>query len=808
MALQIKRGTNAFRLTQTLLQGEPFFVTDAVSLGITPFWIGNGTTLGGIATMNANNFDELLDINVINPVANNVLQYNADGTWRNSANLTVTGTASVAGALTASGAVTVAGVINSNGGVSGGAATHSTGTFTGNVSAVNVTASGDISVNGGDITSTSATANLFNDFNHTSINIGNAATGTVFLGNSGNTTSVKGALTVGGNLTVNGTTTSVNSTIVNIKDEMIVLNYGETGTGVTPNTRRAGVQVARGTSASVSIQYNEQTDQWELTNDGTNFSPIALGSGYSSTTDISAKSVSTTDYLKVLNTGTTNYISQTTAQHTAKWTLDDAPDTYKLSLDNVDKITVGASATNIVNPTTITGDTTITGNATVSGSLTAGSLSLSGDPTFSGTVRTGNNIIMNSSVTGAPSANATITVERGTSTDATFAWNETYDWWNASNSLYVNDSIIAGNSLAANGERITLNNDGGALNGAEGLYITRPANAYGGQATAPASIIWNEASSEWRVYSPPASGSPYTWTVIGKTELNDLTDVAISSVAKGQLLSYTGSQWVNTNTLSADSTANRLNLEINSSTAGVTNSMVVRKNFGATNYANGDGTGIRFEVGSTSQGITNFAGLNATYSSTLPSVNFSTSIDNGVTFTDVVNFTSELANLPGNVRINGNKVYDSTNAVALEYVRTGSGSSAYNTAKFNTGANNYGLGANFLNLDSIAEHNTSSLTTTATTTTVMDSWPLAGWRSAKYLIQISNGSNHQMWEGMMIHDGTSIKITAYGDLRTGSANLATVTAGINTTTSRAELRVTPVNATQTKFKATKTLIAV
>lgn len=809
MALQIKRGTNAFRLTQTLLQGEPFFVTDAVSLGITPFWIGNGTTLGGIATMNANNFDELLDVNVINPVANNVLQYNADGTWRNSANLTVTGTASVAGALTASGAVTVAGAINSNGGITGGAATHTTGTFSGNVSAVNVTASGDISVNGGDITSTSANVNLFNDYNHTSINIGNAATGTVFLGNSGNTTTVKGALTVGGNLTVNGTTTSVNSTIVNIKDEMIVLNYGETGSGVTPNTRRSGVQVARGSLASVSIQYNEQTDQWELTNDGTNFSPIALGSGYSSTTDIAAKSVSTTDYLKVSNTGaSTNYISQTTAQHTAKWTLDDTPDTYKLSLDNTDKITVGATATTIVNPTTITGDTTITGNATVSGSLTAGNLSLSGDPTFSGTVRTGNNIIMNSSVTGTPSANATITVERGTSTDATFAWNETYDWWNASNSLYVNDSIIAGNSLAANGERITLNNDGGALNGGEGLYITRPANSYGGQANAPASIIWNEASSEWRVYSPPASGSPYTWTVIGKTELNDLTDVAISSAAKGQLLSYTGSQWANTNTLSADSTANRLNLEINTSTAGVTNAMVMRKNFGAGNYANGDGTGIRFEVDSDGQANAVYAGINTTYSTTLPSINFSTTIDNGTNYTDVVNFTSELANFSGNVRINGNKIYDSTNAVALEYIRTGSGSSAYNTAKFNTGANNYGLGANFLNLDSIAEHNTSSLTTTATTLTVMDSWPITAWRSAKYLIQISNGSNHQMWEGMMIHDGTNIKITAYGDLRTGSANLATVTAGINTTTGRAELRVTPVNASSTKFKATKTLIAV
>jgi hypothetical protein len=899
MALQLKRGTNAFRLTQTLLAGEPFFVTDAITLGLTPFWIGDGATLGGVAAMDANTLNELTDVNAATPANKDLLQYNSStGSWTNSQNLNVAGTTTltggvtasgavtVAGAVTAAGAVTVAGVLTSTGGITGGAATHTTGTFSGNVSAVNITTSGNLAVNSGNVTSTNATANLFNDYNHTSINIGNAATGTVFLGNTGNTTTVKGALTVGGNLTVNGTTTSVNSTVVNVKDEMITLNFGETGTGVTPSTRRAGIQVARGTSASVSIQWNEQTDQWELTNDGNNYSPIALGSGFSSTTDMVTKSITLADYLKVLTAGPSNYITQQTANNVIKWTLNDNSSsvdsptkTYKLSYNNVDKFFVSNERTSLTgSQIDLNGSTTIGGQTTINSSLTVGD---SGTPnstpsTLYGPIRTGNSLIFNYNpelVT--PSSNATITVDRGTSTDATFAWNEGNDRWTASDSLYVNNNIINGGDITtygniySNGNTLTLNNDQGSLltdgsYGYMGLTLNRQADVYGNQR--PARINWNESTRLWEFHSPDQYGGGVTITNPGASTsairsaisagtgisynnstgvitnsitqytdalarsavsagtgisynsstgvislssgLDPLTDVAITSVAKGQLLSYTGSQWVNTNTLSADSTTNRLNLEINSSTAGVTNSMVVRKNFGATNFANGDGTGIRFEVDSTSQDAIDFAGFNATYSSTAPSFNFSTRPNTSTDYIDVANFNSDQARFAGSVKIDGNKIYDSTNAVALEYVRTGSGSSAYNTAKFNTGSNNYGLAANFVNLDNNVEYNTSSLTTTATTVAVLDSWPLAAWRSAKYTIQISNGTNHQMWEGMMIHDGTNIKITAYGDLRTGTANLATVSASLNTATGKAQLLVTPVYATSTKFRASKMLIAI
>lgn len=49
MALQIRRGTNAQRLLYTPLAGELVFVTDYVTAGVDPIYVGDGSTLGGSA---------------------------------------------------------------------------------------------------------------------------------------------------------------------------------------------------------------------------------------------------------------------------------------------------------------------------------------------------------------------------------------------------------------------------------------------------------------------------------------------------------------------------------------------------------------------------------------------------------------------------------------------------------------------------------------------------------------------------------------------------------------------------------------
>jgi hypothetical protein len=77
-------------------------------------------------------------------------------------------------------------------------------------------------------------------------------------------------LIVTGNLTVSGTTTVINTETISLADNIITLNSDETGTP----TQNAGLEIERGTSANVFIRWNESTDTWETTNDGTTFSRL------------------------------------------------------------------------------------------------------------------------------------------------------------------------------------------------------------------------------------------------------------------------------------------------------------------------------------------------------------------------------------------------------------------------------------------------------------------------------------------------------------------------------------------------------
>ena len=79
-----------------------------------------------------------------------------------------------------------------------------------------------------------------------------------------------GTVVIAGNLTVNGTTTTVNSNTVEIGDAIITLNSDETGAP----SQNAGLEVERGTSANVFLRWNEATDVWEITEDGSNYYSI------------------------------------------------------------------------------------------------------------------------------------------------------------------------------------------------------------------------------------------------------------------------------------------------------------------------------------------------------------------------------------------------------------------------------------------------------------------------------------------------------------------------------------------------------
>ncbi len=96
-----------------------------------------------------------------------------------------------------------------------------------------------------------------------------ASAGSITIGLPSNVT-IGQDLTVTGNLTVQGNTTTLNTETLTVEDNIIVLNSGVTA---SPSTN-AGIQVERGTSTNVEIRWNETSDKWEFTNDGTNYTEL------------------------------------------------------------------------------------------------------------------------------------------------------------------------------------------------------------------------------------------------------------------------------------------------------------------------------------------------------------------------------------------------------------------------------------------------------------------------------------------------------------------------------------------------------
>lgn len=95
-------------------------------------------------------------------------------------------------------------------------------------------------------------------------------TGNLTLDSAGGTTTVDDNLIVTGNLTVSGTTTTLNTETLTVDDNIIVLNNNVTAAP----TENAGIEIERGTSTNVLVRWNEANDKWELTNDGTTYGNI------------------------------------------------------------------------------------------------------------------------------------------------------------------------------------------------------------------------------------------------------------------------------------------------------------------------------------------------------------------------------------------------------------------------------------------------------------------------------------------------------------------------------------------------------
>lgn len=134
--------------------------------------------------------------------------------------------------------------------------------------------------------------------------------------------SISGALTVAGNFSVNGTTTFVNTANMSIKDNIITVNKGEAGSGVS--LRYAGIDVDRGDLARQRLVWDETVGKWVAgqTNQEVALAtePFVTAAIASSTSSVSKSSLglsnvdNTSDANKPVSTATVAAISAETSR--------------------------------------------------------------------------------------------------------------------------------------------------------------------------------------------------------------------------------------------------------------------------------------------------------------------------------------------------------------------------------------------------------------------------------------------------------------------------------------------------------------
>ena len=177
-------------------------------------------------------------------------------------------------------------------------------------------------------------------------------------------------------------------------------------------------------------------------------------------------------------------------------------------------------------------------------------------------------------------------------------------------------------------------------------------------------------------------------------------------------------------------------------------------------------------------------------------------------FVGVVTATSFVGDVTGDVTGNADTATNSTqlNSQAASYYLD------YNnfTNKPTIPTNNNQLtnGAGYLTASTLltdGAFSSATATTTTTSQTAVDTFAAATYRSVKYQIQITRGSEYHITEVFIVHDGTTSYGTEYATIKTGSS-LASFDTDIDSGNVR--LLATPTSSSSTVFKLVRTLIKV
>ena len=342
------------------------------------------------------------------------------------------------------------------------------------------------------------------------------ASGDLTIDSAGGTVTIDDNLTVTGNLTVSGTTTSINTETLTVDDNIIVLNNNATG---APSAN-AGIEVERGSSTNVALRWNETSDKWELTEDGSAYKDIA-------TEDyVDAQSIASLDDIGNV-TAPTPTSGDFLKYNGSAWVNDaidlstDTTGSYVASLTAGTGVTLTNNSGEGATPTIAIGQAVGTGDSVTFVNVTA---ALTGNASTATTLATTRAIEVSGDVTGTANFDGSAAINIVTTIAANSVALGTDTTGN-----YVSD--------VTSGTGITVTHTPG-----EGSSASVAINATLDQlsnVTAPSPsdgqfLKYVAASSAWEPAAVPTINT-----------LDDVGDVTITGASSGQFLKWNGSAWVN-----------------------------------------------------------------------------------------------------------------------------------------------------------------------------------------------------------------------------------------------------------------------
>lgn len=199
-----------------------------------------------------------------------------------------------------------------------------------NPSTNSMTLSGDLAVNGGDLTTNQTTFNLINA-NATTVNFAGAGT-TISIGAATGSTSVKNNLIVTGNLTVQGSTTIVDSTVTNVADPIITIGGGANDADPTADDNKdRGIAFKWHTGAAAKkgfFGFDDSTGYFTFIPDATLTNEVTSGTKGALDANLAGGSAQALVYQSALDTtaflsaGTSGYLLSTNGTGSAPSWVD------------------------------------------------------------------------------------------------------------------------------------------------------------------------------------------------------------------------------------------------------------------------------------------------------------------------------------------------------------------------------------------------------------------------------------------------------------------------------------------------------